>query len=112
MDKLRVSLLESARSTLMAVKNVGHASQAACILSLAFLPTTLYADSGQSRSQTYVIPTYGSDALLPAVRQQLSTSRDGGTVVLTKASWYYKRRPPIIKRYSSYWHKSTVSRKP
>jgi len=31
-------------------------------------------------SQTYVIDTYGGDALLPAVRQQLSTSRDGGTV--------------------------------
>lgn len=80
MDKLRVSLLASARSTLMTVKNVGHASQAACILSLAFLPTTLYADNGQSHSQTYVIPTYGGDALLPAVRQQLSASRDGGTV--------------------------------
>ncbi len=30
--------------------------------------------------QTYVIPTYGGDALLPAVRQQLNNSRDGGTV--------------------------------
>lgn len=30
--------------------------------------------------QTYVIDTYGGDALLPAVRQQLNTSRDGGTV--------------------------------
>ena len=30
--------------------------------------------------QTYVIDTYGGDALLPAVRQQLSSSRDGGTV--------------------------------
>ncbi|MEN6669580.1 hypothetical protein AAJP47_04300 [Psychrobacter sp. B38] len=30
--------------------------------------------------QTYVIPTYGGDSLLPAVRQQLSSSRDGGTV--------------------------------
>ncbi|WP_299068763.1 hypothetical protein [uncultured Psychrobacter sp.] len=31
-------------------------------------------------SQTYVIDTYGGDALLPAVRQQLNSSRDGGTV--------------------------------
>ena len=30
--------------------------------------------------QTYVIHTYGGDALLPSVRQQLNTSRDGGTV--------------------------------
>ena len=30
--------------------------------------------------QTYVIDTYGGDALLPAVRQQLNNSRDGGTV--------------------------------
>lgn len=30
--------------------------------------------------QTYVIATYGGDALLPVVRQQLNGSRDGGTV--------------------------------
>lgn len=30
--------------------------------------------------QTYVIHTYGGDALVPAVRQQLNASRDGGTV--------------------------------
>ncbi len=30
--------------------------------------------------QTYVIHTYGGDALLPTVRQQLNTSTDGGTV--------------------------------
>lgn len=29
--------------------------------------------------QTYVIHTYGGDSLLPAVRQQLNNSRDGGT---------------------------------
>lgn len=32
--------------------------------------------------QTYVIPTHGGEALLPAVRQQLNTSRDGGTVAI------------------------------
>ena len=31
-------------------------------------------------SQTYVIDTYGGVALLPAVRQQLNSSADGGTV--------------------------------
>ncbi|WP_201587477.1 hypothetical protein [Psychrobacter jeotgali] len=30
--------------------------------------------------QTYVIDTYGGDSLLPAVRQQLNTSPNGGTV--------------------------------
>ncbi len=30
--------------------------------------------------QTYVIATYGGDALIPAVRQQLNDSRDGGSV--------------------------------
>ena len=32
--------------------------------------------------QTYVIHTYGGDALLPAVRQQLSNSRDGGSATI------------------------------
>ena len=32
--------------------------------------------------QTYVIETYGGDALLPAVRQQLDSSGDGGTVTI------------------------------
>lgn len=34
----------------------------------------------QNTYQTYVIHTYGGAALLPAVRQQLSNSRDGGSV--------------------------------
>ena len=45
-------------------------------LSLAVLPITVQA----STSQTYVIHTYGGDSLLPAVRQQLNSSSDGGTV--------------------------------
>ena len=37
--------------------------------------------SAQAASfKTYVIHTYGGEALLPAVRQQLNSSRDGGTV--------------------------------
>ena len=38
------------------------------------------AASAHKSAQTYVIDTYGGDALLPAVRQQLNSSRDGGTV--------------------------------
>ncbi|MEN8625437.1 hypothetical protein [Psychrobacter proteolyticus] len=45
-------------------------------LSLAVLPVTVQA----STSQTYVIHTYGGASLLPAVRQQLNSSADGGTV--------------------------------
>ncbi|MFI8553755.1 hypothetical protein [Psychrobacter sp. NPDC077938] len=45
-------------------------------LSLAVLPITVQA----STSQTYVIHTYGGASLLPAVRQQLNSSSDGGTV--------------------------------
>jgi len=45
-------------------------------LSLAVLPITVQA----SISQTYVIHTYGGASLLPAVRQQLNSSSDGGTV--------------------------------
>lgn len=45
-------------------------------LSLAVLPITVQA----STAQTYVIHTYGGASLLPAVRQLLSSSADGGTV--------------------------------
>ncbi len=48
----------------------------AFVLSLTILPIAVQASS----TQTYVIDTYGGDALLPAVRQQLNNSRDGGTV--------------------------------
>ncbi len=47
-------------------------------LSVTFSPAQ--AASYQNSYQTYVIHTYGGDALLPAVRQQLNTSRDGGKV--------------------------------
>lgn len=44
---------------------------------------TLYspaqAASSQKSYQTYVIDTYGGNALLPSVRQQLNNSRDGGS---------------------------------
>ena len=47
-------------------------------LSATFSPAQ--AAPYQNSYQTYVISTYGGNALLPAVRQQLNTSRDGGTV--------------------------------
>ena len=42
--------------------------------------STLNISAQAATFQTYVIDTYGGDALLPAVRQQLNNSRDGGTV--------------------------------
>ncbi|MGO2561050.1 hypothetical protein [Psychrobacter sp.] len=44
--------------------------------SLVALPVVVQA----ATYDTYVIHTYGGDTLLPAVRQQLNSSRDGGTV--------------------------------
>ncbi|WP_320159112.1 hypothetical protein [Psychrobacter sp. NG27] len=46
------------------------------VLSVVVLPVTVQA----ATIQTYVIETYGGAALLPAVRQQLNSSADGGTV--------------------------------
>ncbi|MFK3989049.1 MULTISPECIES: hypothetical protein [unclassified Psychrobacter] len=42
--------------------------------------STLNISAQAATFQTYVIDTYGGDALLPAVRQQLNNSRDGSTV--------------------------------
>ena len=42
--------------------------------------STLNISAQAATFQTYVIHTYGGDALLPSVRQQLNNSRDGGTV--------------------------------
>lgn len=80
MDKSRVNLLARLSYTFVAMKNAGYVCQTAFVLSIAVMPIVGHTVTNQSRSQTYVIPTYGGDALLPAVRQQLSTSRDGGTV--------------------------------
>lgn len=46
------------------------------ISSLALAPMVAQA----ATYQTYVIDTYGGDALLPTVRQQLNNSQDGGSV--------------------------------
>lgn len=53
-----------------------YGSQIAFALNLTVVP--IFAQA--ATFQTYVIDTYGGDALLPAVRQQLNNSRDGGTV--------------------------------
>ncbi|GAF51626.1 hypothetical protein [Psychrobacter sp. JCM 18900] len=59
-----------------AVCTINLASLSAFALSLAVLPITVQAGT----AQTYVIHTYGGASLLPAVRQQLNSSADGGTV--------------------------------
>ena len=59
-----------------AVCTINLASLSAFALSLAVLPITVQAIT----SQTYVIHTYGGASLLPAVRQLLSSSADGGTM--------------------------------
>ena len=59
------------------VKTISYGRQIAfIILSLTVVPIVVQA----AAYQTYVIHTYGGDALLPSVRQQLNASRDGGTV--------------------------------
>ena len=53
---------------------------------LSLIPTVIalsfvfYLPAQAASYQTYVINTYGGEALLPAVRQQLNSSRDGGKV--------------------------------
>ncbi len=62
--------------TLKSNKSVLYASQIAFALSLTIAPVVAQA----ATFQTYVIDTYGGDALLPAIRQQINNSRDGGMV--------------------------------
>lgn len=53
-----------------------------CVRNLAFIGSVSLLSIGVKAAayQTYVLPTYGGNALLPAVRQQLNTSTDGGSV--------------------------------
>ena len=64
-----VAMIKTARS-------ISYARPIAFTLSLTVVPIAVQA----AAYQTYVIHTYGGESLLPAVRQQLSASRDGGTV--------------------------------
>ena len=57
-------------------RSISYARPIAFALSLTVVPIAVKA----AAYQTYVIHTYGGESLLPAVRQQLSASRDGGTV--------------------------------
>lgn len=59
-----------------ATKIISYTCLIAFTLSLTVLPIVVQA----AAYQTYVIHTYGGESLLPAVRQELSSSRDGGTV--------------------------------
>ena len=57
-------------------ETISYMRPIAFTLSLMVLPIVVQA----ATYQTYVIHTYGGEALLPAVRQQLNNSRDGGMV--------------------------------
>ncbi|MDN3452876.1 MULTISPECIES: hypothetical protein [unclassified Psychrobacter] len=76
MNTFRRSLITVLSSAITASKNIGYAGQTVLAISLVALPVVVQATT----YQTYVIHTYGGDTLLPAVRQQLNSSRDGGTV--------------------------------
>lgn len=75
MNTFRRSLITVLSSAITASKNIGYAGQTVLAISLVALPVVVQATT----HQTYVIHTYGGDTLLPAVRQQLDSSRDGGT---------------------------------
>ena len=82
MDKFRYSLITIISHAVVASKNANNARKITLVLSLTILPLAVQAANNQSSYETYVIHTYGGEALLPAVRQQLNSSRDGGTVAI------------------------------
>lgn len=70
-----VAILKTIKN-IKTAKTISYARPIAFTLSLTILPIVVQA----AAYQTYVIHTYGGESLLPAVRQQLNASRDGGTV--------------------------------
>ena len=70
-----VAILNTIKNIKIA-RSISYARPIAFALSLTVVPIAVQA----AAYQTYVIHTYGGEALLPAVRQQLNASRDGGTV--------------------------------
>ena len=82
MDKFGYNLMVVFSSAVTRVNSANYMRQTAFALSLTILPLAVQAANNQSSYETYVIHTYGGDALLPAVRQQLNSSRDGGTVAV------------------------------
>ncbi|MBP6495713.1 MAG: hypothetical protein KA291_04315 [Psychrobacter sp.] len=82
MNKFSYNLIAIVSCAITAHKRAGYARQTVFALSLTILPLAVQAANNPSSYETYVIETYGGDALLPAVHQQLSASRDGGTVTI------------------------------
>lgn len=80
MDKFGYNLIAVFSRAVTTVRSTNYARQTAFVLTLTVLPLAVQAANNQSSYETYVIETYGGDALLPAIRQQLDSSRDGGTV--------------------------------
>ena len=79
MNKFSEHLITSFGRTLAmikATKTTSYTHPIAFTLGLTVLPIVVQA----AAYQTYVIHTYGGERLLPAVRQQLNASRDGGSV--------------------------------
>lgn len=76
--------LSYAVATVMAVKHsrrvlYSHAIYKSLLATAVGMTVPLVAVQAATY-ETYVIDTYGGQALIPAVRQQLESSRDGGTV--------------------------------
>ena len=82
MDKFGYNLIVVFSSAVTRVRSANYMRQTAFALSLTILPLAVQAANNQSSYETYVIDTYGGEALLPAVRQQLNSSRNGGTVAV------------------------------
>ena len=82
MNKFSYNLIAIVSCAITAHKRAGYARQTVFALSLTILPLAVQAANNPSSYETYVIETYGGDALLPAVHQQLNSSRDGGTVTI------------------------------
>nr|WP_317200441.1 hypothetical protein [uncultured Psychrobacter sp.] len=90
----------------------GAVRSIAIALSIIVLPFTTQA----ATYQTYVIDTYGGNQLLPAVRQQLDTSPDGGTVstyqdklVLRTTRSNYQAVQQLLKQIDSQPQSLTVA---
>ncbi|MES1966005.1 type II and III secretion system protein [Psychrobacter sp. AH5] len=82
-------------------------SRSRVILAIQVIATSLVlcSTTQAATKQTYVIHTYGGDALLPAVRQQLNNSRDGGTattyqdkIVLQTTAANYQAVQQLLKQ--------------
>lgn len=76
MNNVKRYIKHQLTSTVFVISTANNICLPAFALSLTILPIAVQASS----AQTYVIDTYGGEALLPAVRQQLNNSADGGTV--------------------------------